>query len=147
MEIQAKSMNDEERDMLRRYVEAVIIPRMNTDNIKYPLRDSRVDHLFLKECTREFVDDLNELKNKGYSYEDIGRIFVNPGRLMRMAHRLLKGAKLNGFSIDEQRGLILELLKIIKTQKSRNIFNEDKRNIILDSEALARIMGENNSPK
>lgn len=132
-------MNAEE-ELLKRYVEAVIIPRVNTDNIKYPIRDSRINHLFLKEYTKEFWDDLNELKKKGYSYEDVGKLFRNPSRLMRMGHLLLKGAKLGDFSIEEQRNLILGLLKIVEKEKSGNMFNEDKRNIILDSNELSKLI-------
>jgi hypothetical protein len=132
-------MNAEE-ELLKRYVEAVIIPRVNTDNIKYPIRDSRINHSFLKEYTKEFLDDLNELKKKGYSYEDVGKLFRNPSRLMRMGHLLLKGAKLSDFSIEEQRNLILELLKIVEKQKSGDIFNENKRNIILDSDELSKLI-------
>jgi hypothetical protein len=139
MEARELYMNAEE-ELLKRYVEAVIIPRVNTDNIKYPIRDSRINHLFLKEYTKEFWDDLNELKKNGYSHEDVGKLFRNPSRLMRMGHLLLKGAKLDEFSIEEQRNLIVELLKIVEKEKSGNIFNENKRNIILDSDELSKLI-------
>ncbi|MBM3309331.1 MAG: hypothetical protein FJY77_03670 [Candidatus Altiarchaeales archaeon] len=140
-------MNTEDNEKLRRYVEAVIIPRMNTDNIKYPIRDSRINHLFLAEYTKEFTEDLDELKNKGYSHKDIGLLFRNPTRLMRMAHLLLKGAKLAGYSTDEQKNLILEILKIIESIKHGNIFNEDKRNIILSPIELDKKMKEKDFTK
>lgn len=133
-------MKAEDLDLLKRYVEAVIIPRMNTDNVKYPIRDSRVNHLFLKEYTSEFLRDLTGLKDKGHPYNYFGKLFNNPSRLMRMAHLLLKGAKLNNMPLEEQRGLILEILKIIKILKGGNIFNEDKTNIILNEHQLKSLI-------
>lgn len=129
-------------DMLRRYIEAVSIPLVNTDNEKYPIRAGRVTHLFIEDWSREFIEDLEEAKNSGLSYSNIGRLFGNPTRIMRMSHHIIRGAKKAGFSLQERERLVLELLRILKTMKIGNIFCEDKKNILLSDEEIKRILTE-----
>lgn len=135
-------MNTNEKEAIERYVEAVIRPRISTDNEKYPIRDSRVNHMFLAEYASEFISDLNELKSRGYSAKDIGLLFCNPTRLMRMIHLLQGGAKGLGYSASQQQALVLELLGIIESIKYGSIYNEDNRNILLSPKQVDELLAK-----
>lgn len=127
-------------DLIKRYVDAASFVLYNTDNEKYPIRVGRIAHMFTKEYFKEFIDDLNSLKDLGYSYSMIGGLFENPTIISRMSHHILKGAKQAGFSLDEQKKLVLELISIISHMKQLNYFNEDGKNILLKDKEINELL-------
>lgn len=133
-------MKAEDRERLEKYVEAAIIPRYNTDRRKYPIYAGRVGKLYLDILSKELFDDIEEFKSRGGTIRDLACVFNNPARIMRMAHTILAGLKMNDFPIEKQRQMILTLLDIVRAMKYGGEFCEDGRNLILSPAELSSLL-------
>lgn len=133
-------MKAEDRERLEKYVEAALIPRFNTDRRKYPIYAGRVGKLYLDVLSEELFNDIEEFKSRGGTIQDLSRIFNNPARIMRMAHTILAGLKMNDSPIEKKRQMILTLLDIVKAMKYGSEFCEDGKNLILSPTELSGLL-------
>ena len=129
-------MNSSDVERLRRYVDAAVVPRFNTDRRKYPMYAGRLGRLYLDIFASELDGDLREFEVAGGTTEELAQLFRTPSRIMRMAHTVLAGLRLAKRPLEEQREVILKLLDIVSAMKHGSEFCEDGRNVILSPTEL-----------
>lgn len=122
----------EAADRLINFRDAISIPLANTDADKWPIRSGRVGGLVLDEFSRELIDDIESLENKGYTLQQIASLFGTPSRIWRMSHHVLTGLRLLRIPIGEQRRTILFLMDIVSALKHNDPFCISGKNIIWD---------------
>ena len=129
-------MNAEDKKRLEKFRDQVSVPLINTDPAKWPIRSGRIGHIVLDMFSSEFIKDVEELKRRGMTIQQIGKLFHNPTRLWRMSHHFLSGLKMAGYSLDEQRKHILTLLDMIGSLKYESEFIDDGKNLILSPDEV-----------
>lgn len=133
-------MKAEDAERLKKYVEAALIPRYNTDRRKYPIYAGRLGRLYLDVLSNELSNDIEEFIDKGHTIKDLANIFNNPTRIMRMTHTILAGMRMNNLPIEKQRRVILTLLDVVKAMKYGGEFCEDGRNLILSPREISDLL-------
>lgn len=113
----------------------------------WPIKVNSVMHLYLKEFSKEFVEDIGLLQAKGVSTDEIAKAFGNPARLFRVIDPVIYGMKRAFKSLDEQRDIVLYLLDSVKSMKYGSEFNEDGINTILNPEQLISTINDKNMLK
>lgn len=97
-------------------------------------------HLFVKEFSEEFENDLNDAL-KLYRREEISQHFNNPARIYRIIHSIIYGMKLRNIGLEEQRNMVNLLLEMTSDLKHGDIFNKDGRNIIYCDSSIFSNLG------
>jgi hypothetical protein len=133
-------MLPEDTSRLQKYQEYTLVPLLNTDAEKWPIRSGRIGPFVLDEFSRQLSESVDGLRQKGLSLGEIGKLFGSPSRLWRLSHHYLNGMRLNQFSLAEQRRRMIELLDMIKALKSGSEFTENGKNLILSPEAVDELL-------
>lgn len=132
-------MKPEDRIRLEKFRDQVFVPLLNTDPAKWPIRSGRIGHIILDLFSSEFFKDVEELRGRGMTIAQIGRLFHNPTRLWRMSHHLLRGLQMASFSLEEQRKHILTLLDMIRPLKYDGEFVHEGKNLLYSPFDLDRV--------
>jgi hypothetical protein len=115
---------------ISRFVDACVVPMINTDRHKYPITPGRLKNFYLDLAARDFLEARNLLKEKGFSTREIARLFKTPSRLMRMSYYLLDGAKMSGISGAGRLELLNFILDLIRELKQSDECGGDGLNLI-----------------
>jgi hypothetical protein len=121
---------------LENFRDSIIVPLVNTDAEKWPIRAGRVVRLVADSLAEEFFGDLAVLVNRGWSRREIAELFGTPTRLWRLSHHLLQGLRMRSASLQEQQDAILTILGLVAELKGGSPFLVDDANLILTNEAI-----------
>jgi hypothetical protein len=122
---------------LENFRDSIIVPLVNTDAEKWPIRAGRVVRLVADSLSEEFFSDLAVLAERGWSHREIADLFGTPTRLWRLSHHLLQGLRMRSASLQEQQDAILAILDLVAELKGGSPFLVDDANLILTEEAAS----------
>ena len=123
-------MESDEKLILRDFKKALARAWAVNDENTWPIKLNSISHLFLKEFSRDFIDNLEQLTNQGSTLEDLARHLGSPTQIFRTMDQVLRGMFMNLVPVQKRREIIIKLLKCIKSQKSGSLFNEDGKNLL-----------------
>ena len=122
---------------LMEFRDSIIVPLVNTDAEKWPIRAGRVTRLVADSLAEEFFGDLALLANRGWSRREIAELFGTPTRLWRLSHHLLQGLRMRSASLQEQQDAMLAILGLVAELKGGSPFLVGDANLIMTEEAVA----------
>lgn len=122
-------------DLISSYKKSLYSAWGYNDYNDWPIKFNSIMHLFVKEFSEEFENDLKEVL-KTQKREQVSHRFKNPARIYRIIHSIIYGMKLRCISLEEQREMICLLLQMTSDLKVGDIFNKDGRNIIYVDNSL-----------
>lgn len=132
-------MNSDEL-RIQKYKESLKSAWGYNDYNDWPIKFNSIMHLFLKDFTSEFLDEINSIKEIGVGDEIIMESFGNPARIYRLINPLIYGMKLMRYDLLEQRTKVAYLLKLVENMKAGTAYNEDGNNIILNKCELNNVL-------
>ncbi len=135
-------MQSDEKIILRDFKRALARAWAVNDENNWPIKLNSISHLFLKEFTREYVENLETLINRGSTAEEMASLVGGPTKIFRTMDQVLRGMYMNLAPVQKRREIIISLLKCIKSRKSGTLFNEDGKNLLFTREKIEKLTAE-----
>ncbi len=135
-------MESDEKLILRDFKKALARAWAVNDENTWPIKLNSISHLFLKEFSRDFIDNLEQLTNQDSTLEDLARHLGSPTQIFRTMDQVLRGMFMNLVPVQKRREIIIKLLKCIKSQKSGSLFNEDGKNLLHPGEKIKKLSAD-----
>jgi len=132
-------MESDEKLVLRDFKKALARAWAVNDENNWPIKLNSISHLFLKEFSRDFVYNLEQLIHPGCTPADLAPSLGSPTKIFRTMDQVLRGMFMNMVPVQKRREVILTLLKCIQSQKSGSLFNEDGKNLLYCSEKIKKL--------
>jgi hypothetical protein len=126
----------EDEIRLNKYKESLKSAWGYNDYNDWPIKVNSIMHLFLKEFAIECLEDIKEIEEKQINEKELLKLFYNPARLYRIIDPIIFGMKRLGITLEEQRRIVIKLLDYVHEMKAGSEFNEDGKNIIMNSDEL-----------
>ena len=127
-------------EILERYRQSLARSWKGYGDLVWPIRLATAYHLFLSEFAEEFKEDWETLTGRGYSDQSVARLFATPSRIYRIIDLLVYGLRRKRVSIDQQRGVVLRLLAMVRSLKAGSEFGDGDCNLIYDGAELQALI-------
>lgn len=135
-------MESDEKLILRDFKRALARAWAVNDENTWPIKLNSISHLFLKEFSRDFVNHLEQLTNRGCTPADMAPRLGSPTQIFRTMDQVLRGMFMNLVPVQKRREIIIRLLKCINSQKSGSLFNEDGKNLLYSRERIKKLSAD-----
>jgi hypothetical protein len=136
------SMESDEKLILRDFKKALVRAWAVNDENNWPIKLNSISHLFLKEFSRDFINNIEELTNQGRTPGDMAQKLGSPTTIFRTMDQVLRGMFMNRIPVQKRREIIISLLKCIKSRKSGSLFNEDGKNLLYSRERIKKLSAD-----
>jgi len=135
-------MESDEKLILRDFRRALALAWAVNDENNWPIKLNSISHLFLKEFSRDFIDNLEQLTHQGGTPGEMARHLGSPTQIFRTMDQVLRGMFMNLVPVQKRREIIIKLLKCIQSQKSGSLFNEDGKNLLYTEEKIKKLSAD-----
>lgn len=127
---------DEPQQIINDFKEAVFNIWLRDGQNTWPIDINSIVHLFMDLFVEELLGDMESLRKKGYSSQDIASLFKSSARIIRLVMPCVLGMKSMKMPIEKQRRNILNWLSLVKLLKYGDLFNRDGKNTVLSPMAF-----------
>lgn len=108
----------------------------------WPIEINSIIHLFIDIFVKELFADIHRLKTIGMDDQEIAARFKTAARIIRLIMPCVQGMKILHMPVEKIREHVLYLLTLVKHLKHGDLFNRDKKNILLSTTGIQHAVDE-----